>query len=119
MNITTYNSTQEMIDKLQYLKCKTKLEFYRNISNYYIEMKNKLFQTQEDLFAKNARGISKIYHEVLLIMKFLQTKSQVKIMSITYYDLYYTVIRIRDENMDIFIFNMKKMIMIILILTIS
>ena len=34
-------------------------------------------------------------------MKFLQTKSQVKNMNINYYDLYYTVIRIRDENMDI------------------
>ena len=64
-------------------------------------MKNKIFHTQEDLFAKNARGITKIYHEVLLLMKFLQTKSQVKIMNIIYYDLYYTVIRIRDESMDI------------------
>ena len=34
-------------------------------------------------------------------MKFLQTKPDVKNMNINYYDLYYTVIRIRDENMDI------------------
>ena len=34
-------------------------------------------------------------------MKFLQTKPQVKNMNINYYDLYYTIIRIRDENMDI------------------
>ena len=32
-------------------------------------MKNKNFQTQEDTFSKNVQGISKIYHEVLLIMK--------------------------------------------------
>ena len=34
-------------------------------------------------------------------MKFLQTKSQVKNMKINYYDLYYTVIKTRDENKDI------------------
>ena len=31
----------------------------------------------DDPFAKNAEGISKIYHEVLLLMKLLQTKPQV------------------------------------------
>ena len=95
---TTYNSTEDMINKLQSLKGKTKLKFYKNISNYYIEMKNRNFQTQEDPFAKNAQGISKIYHEVLLLMKFLQTKPQVKNMNINYYDFYYTVIKTRDEN---------------------
>ena len=47
---TTYNSTEDMINKLQLLKGKTKLEFYKNISNKYKEMKNKSFQTQEDSF---------------------------------------------------------------------
>ena len=98
---TKYNSTEDMINKLQSLKGKTKLKFYKNISNYYVEMKNRNFQTQEDPFAKNAQGISKIYHEVLLLMKFLQTKPQVKKMNIDYYDLYYTVIKTRDENRDI------------------
>ena len=64
-------------------------------------MKNKNFQTQQDPFAKNAQGISKIYYEVTLLMKFLQTKPQVKNMNINYYDLYYTVIKVRDENKDI------------------
>ena len=32
----------------------------------------------EDPFAKNAQSISKFYHEVLKLMKFLQTKPQVK-----------------------------------------
>ena len=55
-------------------------------------------RTDEDIFARNAKGISKIYHEVFLLMKFLQTKLHVKKMNITYYDLYYTVIKNRDEK---------------------
>ena len=90
-----------MINKLQSLKGKTKLKFYKNISNYFTEMKNKNFRTQEDPFAKNAQGISKIYHEVLLLMKFLQSKLQVKNMNINYYDIYDTVIKTRDESRDI------------------
>ena len=61
-------------------------------------MKRTKFQTQEDPFSKNAQGISKIYHEVLLLMKFLQTKSQIKNMNINYYDLYYTVNKTRDDK---------------------
>ena len=69
---TTYNSPEDMINKLQSLKGQTKLKFYKNISDYYIEMKNRNFQTHhEDPFSKNAQGISRIYHEVLLLMKFL------------------------------------------------
>ena len=34
-------------------------------------------------------------------MKFLQTKPKVKSMNINYFDLYYTVIKSRDENKDI------------------
>ena len=84
MVTTTYNSSEHMINKLQSLKGKTKLKLYKNINNYFIEMKNKNFQTQEDPFSKNALGISKIYHEVLLLMKFLQTKPHVKNMNINY-----------------------------------
>ena len=52
----------------------------------------------EDPFAKNPQGISKIYQEVLLLMNYLQTKPHVKNMNITYYDLYYTVIKSRKEK---------------------
>ena len=100
MVITTYNSTEDMINKLQQLKGKAKLKYYKNISNYYDEMEHRNFQTQEDPFSKNAQGISRIYHEVLLLKKFLQTKPQVKNMNIKYYDLYYTVIKTRDDNND-------------------
>ena len=99
---TNYNTTEEMINKLQSLKGKTKLKFYKNINEYYKEMKNKNFQTyDQDPFSRNAQGISKIYHEVLLLMRFLQTKPQVKNMNINYYDLYNTVIKVRDENKNI------------------
>ena len=83
-------------------------------------MKHKNFQIHhEDHFARNAQGISKIYHEVLLLMKFPQTKPQIKNMKNNYYDLYYTVIKTRDENRDIdnqYENDEKK---IILVLTIS
>ena len=98
---STYNSTEDMIEKLQELKGKTKLKFYKIISKYYTEMKNKNFQTQQDLLSKSVVGISKIYHEVLKLIKFLQTKPQVKNTNINYYDIYYTVIKTRDENKDI------------------
>ena len=52
----------------------------------------------EDPFAKNAQDNSKIYREVLKLMKFLQTKSEVKNMNFNYYDLYYTVIKNRNEK---------------------
>ena len=85
---TTYNTTEVLIDKLQKLKGKTKLNFYKSSTKYYDEMKHKKFQTQEQPFSKNTQGISKVYHEVLLLMKFPQTKPQVKNMNINYYDLY-------------------------------
>ena len=68
------------------------------------------------LFPKNAQGISKIYHEVLLLMKFLQAKPQVKKMINIYYDLYYTVIKKRvdkeivDDKYEIDFFNLIDVI---------
>ena len=63
-----------MINKLQNLKGKTKLKFHQNISNYYDEMnirrQSNTFQFEEDPLSKNVEGISKTYHEVLLLMKF-------------------------------------------------
>ena len=54
------------------------------------------FQFEQDPFSKNAEGIGKIYHGVLLLMKVLDNKLQIKIMKINFYDLYYTVIKSRD-----------------------
>ena len=57
-----------------------------------------IIRFDEDPFDKNPQSISKIYHEVLLLMKFLQTKPQVKNMNINYYDLDYTVIKSGKEK---------------------
>ena len=65
------------------------------------------FRCDEDPSAKNAQGISKIYHEVLKLMKLLQTKPLVKNMNIKYYDLYYTVIKIGDGK-KIFVDNQRE-----------
>ena len=99
---TTYNSTQEMIDKLQQFKCNTKLKFYKNINNYYDDInftrRSGNFQFEEDHVSIYFQGIGRLYHEVLLLMKLLQTKPQVRNMNINYYDFYYTVIKNRYEK---------------------
>ena len=41
---TNYNSTEDMIDKSQELKGKTKFKFCKNIKKYYVEMKNKIIK---------------------------------------------------------------------------
>ena len=38
------------------------------------------FHFEEDTFARNGQGISIFFHEVLLMMKFPQTKPQVRII---------------------------------------
>ena len=45
-----------------------------------------IFQFEENPFSKDVLGIGKTYHEVLLLIKFLQTKPKVKNMNINYYD---------------------------------
>ena len=110
---TTYNSTEDMINKLQSLKGKIKLNFYKNTNSYYNEMKNKNFQTQET-FSKNAQGVSKIYYEVLLLMKFLQTKPQVKSMNINIMICIILLSKV-EMKIGIWIFKMKLNIMIILV----
>ena len=56
---TTYDSTEDMINKLQQLKGKTKLKFYKNVSNYYIEMKIKTFKLKKILLVKMLKVIVK------------------------------------------------------------
>ena len=60
---TTNNSTEDMIKKLQSLKRKTKLKFYKVISNFYAEMNIRNFRYEEDPFSKNAETIKKIYNK--------------------------------------------------------
>ena len=56
-----------MINILQEIEGETKIKFYKNISNYYDNMNIRM---NEDPFAKDAQGLSKNYHEVLVILKF-------------------------------------------------
>ena len=109
-----YNSTEDIFIKLQRLKGKTKLKSYKNISNYNDNMK---IRKDEDPFSKNAQGVGKIYHEVLLLMKFLQTKPQVMKMNNNHYDLYYTVIKNRDDK-EIVVAKYETMKMIKLLMKI-
>ena len=85
---TTYNSSEEMIIKLQLVKGKTKLKFYKSINNYYDEMnfrrQSGVFHFEEDTFSNGVQGIGQIYHEALLIMNFLQTKPSVRNLILNY-----------------------------------
>ena len=82
---------EDIFINIQHSKSKTKLKFDQNLSNYYDEMtyrrQSNDFQFEEDPFIKIADGISKSYHEVLMLMKFLQTKPEVKGTKINYFDL--------------------------------
>ena len=75
---TNYNSTEDLINFLPSLDGKTKFIFYKKLSKYYDNMNTRF---DEDTFAKNAQGISKVYHEVLMLLKILQTKPQVENMN--------------------------------------
>ena len=66
------------------------------------------FQFEEDPFSKGVQSNNKVYHEVLLILQFLQIKPQVENMKIKYYDLYYTNIKNRDEREVVKITYEKK-----------
>ena len=98
MFIIEYNTTQNMIKRLQQVKGKTKIKFRQIVNGFYDEMnirrQNGTFQFEEDTFAKNAEVNSETYHEVFLLMKFLQTKLQIKSLKIKYYDSIYTLLKL-------------------------
>ena len=56
------------------------------------------FQSEQGPSFKNAGSTRKIHHEVLLLVKFLQTKHQSKSLNINYYEFYYTVIKNGEDN---------------------
>ena len=56
---TTCISTEDMFNKLQSLKSKTKLEFYKSASNYYHEMNIRIFNFEEYPFRKIAKELVK------------------------------------------------------------
>ena len=56
------------------------------------------FQFERDPSCKNVEAISKIHQKLLLLMKFLETKPEVRNMKNIYFDLYYTVIKNRNDE---------------------
>ena len=64
------------------------MNFQKSLSNYYdklnIRGQSDTFQFEEDTFEKDDQCVGKYYHEVLLLMKFLQTKLCVMKMKINY-----------------------------------
>ena len=68
MVIIKNNTKEDMINKLQAIKVRTKLKFQQSTSTYYNEVKyrrqNITFQFKEDPFAKSGQGIGRINHEV-------------------------------------------------------
>ena len=83
------------------------MKFYQNDSNYSGELnygrQSNTFQFEEDLFAKNAQGISRIFHKTLLTKKVVQTRPQPKSMNKNNYDSFCTVIKNSvevEENED-------------------
>ena len=95
---TTYNSSEDMIFNKQSLKRRRKLNFYKNLSTCYDEMNNRNFKFEEDPLSKNAQGNNKVCHEVLLLMKILQTRPEGKNLNKFHYDLYFTVIKNRGDK---------------------
>ena len=56
---TTYISSEDMINKLQELKGKTKLKFFKKMSSYYDEMNIRNFESEEDPSVKMPKKIAK------------------------------------------------------------
>ena len=86
-----------MIKELQNWKGKTKLKFNHGFNNFYDEMnylgQNGNFHFEEDPINKHAQGIVFIMHEVMVFLKYSQTKPQVKNKNIIYFDLCHTMIK--------------------------
>ena len=61
---TTNNSTEDKILKLQSSEVRTKVKFYKSISNYYDEMEHKNLQFKKILLVKMLKVL------VNVIMKF-------------------------------------------------
>ena len=68
---------------------------------WVLEDKSGNFNSKKIFFCKDARGISKVCHKVILTMTILQTKPRVGNTKVNYYDLYCTVIENRDEKENV------------------
>ena len=60
INNTTYSTTDDLINKLQNLKGKTKFKNYIKISNYHDEMNIRILKFEENLFRKMFKVLVKV-----------------------------------------------------------
>ena len=81
------------------------MKFHQGFNNFHDELnylrQSGSFKFEEDNFSKIAQGIALIMRECLLLLKRLQTESEIKFKKTKYSDLYYTVSEIyltREEN---------------------
>ena len=86
-----------MIIKLHSLKGESKLKIHPFFSNIYDQLnymrQNNIFPFEEKPFAEKVQDIGFVHHKVLLLMKLPQIITQVKLMKVNNYYLYYTVIK--------------------------
>ena len=86
---------------LQSFKGEINLKIHQNNTNCNDEMKYRKqiinFHFQEDHFGKNGAVKGKLFSEILLTMKFLHTKLQVKCMNIISYSLKNKANKSRNE----------------------
>ena len=91
-----YETTDRMFNNLQNLIFKTILNFHRNIGKYYGEMyfkrKRKTLRLMKTPLLKKSQSIANIHLVAILLIKILQTKSQVKRINWSFFDLYFNVI---------------------------
>ena len=99
---TKYGTKKDMMNKLQSLKGEPTLKFDQNISDYYdklIYMRQSIaFTFEKDHVAENTQNRAVKMHEVLLIVKFLWTKPQIKNKIINNYNFYCTIILNRSDE---------------------
>ena len=100
---TKYKTIEDIRNDLRCIKCGTKLYFNQKLGdddepiNFMRQSKTLHFEKR---FSKVVQSIAFILNEALFDMKFLQTKRQVKITIINYYDLCHTIILKLSEDGD-------------------
>ena len=78
---TMYRTMEDLVNKVQNLKCRKNLIINQDFSTYYDEMNGlgkRLSPFEEDIFCKKAQVLAFTMLEVLIILKILQTKQQIK-----------------------------------------
>ena len=79
-------------------------------------MITRILELMKILFAKNAQGISKIYHELLLLGKLLRLSLRLKIRILIIIIYIILLLKIEMKNKMCLIKMMKKIIFILMIL---